>query len=142
MYIPAGQNVLLDESTALLYSVIIEGSLIFEDKDMTFDAYYLVCMGGSVQIGTFKKPFLSKLTITMHGNKYYPRQLPEYGNKVWAFHQATLDMHGAPKRKTWTVLAQTAEISATTVIKPLKIKKIILMLIVNRSNWLSLLIGQ
>jgi len=98
-----------------LYSVIIEGSLIFEDKDKTFDAYYLVCMQGTVQIGTYQNPFLSKLTITMHGSEYYPPQLPEYGNKVWAFHQATLDMHGKPKQLTWTVLAQTTQIGDTTV---------------------------
>ncbi len=82
---------------------------------MTFDAYYLICMEGRVQIGTFKNPFQSKLVITMHGRKWFPRQLPEYGNKVWAFHNAVLDMHGTPKQYTWTVLAKTAEINDLTV---------------------------
>ena len=88
----------------------MEGTLIFEDgTDKTFDAYYLICMQGRVQIGTYPKPFNSKLTITMHGRKWYPKQLPEYGNKVWAFHQGVLDMHGKPKKYTWTVLSKTAE---------------------------------
>ena len=91
--------------------------MIFEDgTDKTFDAYYLVCMQGSVQIGTLAKPFLSKLTITMNGRKWYPAQLPEYGNKVWAFHQGTLDMHGKPTAYTYTVLSKTAEVGDQTVI--------------------------
>ena len=82
---------------------------------MTFDAYYLVCMQGQVQIGTFENPFLSNLVITMHGNELYPPQLPDYGNKVWAFHQAVLDMHGKPREITWTVLSKTSDIGDLTV---------------------------
>ena len=89
-------------------AVIIEGTLIFEDTDKTFDANYLICMEGKVQIGTKTQPFLSKLVITMHGKKD-DKQLPEYGNKVWAFHHATLEMHGKPKNVTWTLLGKTAE---------------------------------
>jgi G8 domain len=107
VYIPAGQNVLFDVSTPRLYSIMVEGSLIFEDKDMELHADFLVCMGGKVQIGTFEKPFTSKLTITMYGNKT-SKQLPEYGNKVWAIHSCVLDMHGVPKLYTWTLLSQTA----------------------------------
>ena len=107
---------LLDVSTPILNSVIIEGTLIFADIDLTFDAYYLVCMQGRVQIGTYDKPFKNKLTVTMHGRKWYPRQLPEYGNKVWAFHMATLDMHGLPKQITWTVLSRTAQAGDTIVL--------------------------
>lgn len=114
VYIPFGQNVLLDVSTPILYSVIIEGTLIFEDKNMEFNAYFLICMKGKVQIGTKEKPFKSKLVITMYGNKQ-SKQLPEFGNKVWAFHQATLDMHGIPKSFTWTLLAEIAVAGATQV---------------------------
>lgn len=114
VYIPPGQIVLLDDSTPELNAVIIEGTLIFEDKDKTFDANYLVCMGGRVQIGTRAQPFLSKLRITMHGSKD-DKQLPEFGNKVWAFHEATLDMHGKPKNVTWTLLNKTAEAGDTNV---------------------------
>ena len=82
---------------------------------MTFDAYYLICMQGRVQIGTLQKPFLSKLVITMHGRKWFPKQLPEFGNKVWAFHMGVLDMHGKPRQFTWTVLTKTAEVNDLTV---------------------------
>ncbi len=79
VYIPAGQNVLLDVSTPVLFTVIVEGNLVFKDVDLTFDASYVVVRGGSVRIGTWKKPFQSKLTITMHGHKR-SKYLPEFGN--------------------------------------------------------------
>ena len=95
--------------------MIIEGALIFADINMTFDAYYLVCMQCHVQIGTLQNPFQSNLVITMHGSKWFPKQLPEFGNKVWAFHQGVLDMHGKARKFTWTVLTKTAEIGDLTV---------------------------
>ena len=115
-----GQNVLLDVSTPILNSVIVEGTLIFEDQDKNFSAHYLVCMGGRVQIGTFAQPFRSKLLITMYGTKD-DIQLPEFGNKVWVFHNGILDMHGIPKRVTWTLLASTANPGDTSVKKSLNI---------------------
>lgn len=114
VYIPSGQNVLFDVSTPELYSIMVEGSLIFEDKDMELHAYFLVCMGGRIQIGTFENPFTSKLTITMYGNKE-SKQLPEYGNKVWAIHKCILDMHGVPKQYTWTLLSETVLPNANQV---------------------------
>ena len=57
---------------------------------------------------------MNKLIITMHGSKWHPKQLPEYGNKVWGFHMAELDMHGIPKQ-TWTVLSKSAHIGNQTV---------------------------
>ena len=72
-------------------------------------------MNGRVQIGTKTQPFRSKLTITMHGAKN-DLQLPEFGNKVWAFHNGILDMHGIPKQVTWTLLANTAKRGDTSVI--------------------------
>ena len=114
VYIPAGQSVLLDVSTPILNSVIVEGTLIFEDKDKNFSAHYLICMNGKVQIGTFARPFKSKLIITMYGQKE-DIQLPEFGNKVWAFHNGILDLHGLPKKVTWTLLAKTAFIGESSV---------------------------
>ena len=73
-------------------------------------------MNGRVQIGTRSQPFKSKLTITMYGNKQ-STQLPEFGNKVWAFHNGILDMNGIPKKITWTLLNVTANIGDTSVNK-------------------------
>mmetsp|Transcript_24612 Transcript_24612/g.37450 ORF Transcript_24612/g.37450 Transcript_24612/m.37450 type:complete len:96 (+) Transcript_24612:2841-3128(+) len=91
-----------------------EGTLIFEDTDLTFDAYYFVSSHGTVRIGTEDKPFNSRLTITMHGNKG-TRFLPEFGNKCFANHRGTMDIHGTPRKVTWTDLAKTAEIGDDTI---------------------------
>jgi hypothetical protein len=35
-----------------VYAIIIEGTLVFEDKDMTIDAYYIFANKGNIIIGT------------------------------------------------------------------------------------------
>jgi hypothetical protein len=39
-----------------LYLITVEGSLIFDDKDLTLDAHYIVNSGGLIQIGTEANP--------------------------------------------------------------------------------------
>ena len=47
VYVPVGMTLLVDQSTPVLYSVIVEGKIKFEDtKDLTFDAHYFVINGG------------------------------------------------------------------------------------------------
>jgi len=41
-----------------------------DDKDMTFDAEFLIIRGGHLLVGTETQPYQHKLTITMHGNYY------------------------------------------------------------------------
>jgi hypothetical protein len=106
--------VLLDVSTPVLFTVVIEGNLVFKDIDLTFDASYVVVKGGSVSIGSWKNPFKSKLIITMHGNKR-SKFLPEFGNKGFAVHKGTLDVHGTPRVPTWTLLAATVEAGQSKV---------------------------
>lgn len=49
------------------------GALIFPSHDddpsyeATFDAEYIIVVNGTMEIGTERYPYLSKLTITMHG---------------------------------------------------------------------------
>ena len=114
VYIPPGQNVLLDVSTSILNAVLIEGNLIFDDKDLTFDAYYVVVRGGSVKVGTWEKPFTKKAVITMHGT-LWTRFLPEFGNKGFGAHKGTIDIHGIPRKPTWTLLAKTVEAGSDKV---------------------------
>jgi hypothetical protein len=47
VYVPKGMTLLVDQSTPVLNTVIVEGGKIqFEDKDLTFDAHYFVLNGG------------------------------------------------------------------------------------------------
>ena len=47
MYVPKGMTLLVDESTPVLDSVIVEGKIQFADEnDMTFDAHYFIINEG------------------------------------------------------------------------------------------------
>ena len=111
--IPSGRQLLVDvPSTPVLAFVLVEGSLIFESEanelaERTFETGYIMVNGGYVEIGTEEEPYMSKLTITMHGTEKSP-YLPTYGNKVLAVRYGTLEMHGKPRSHVWTDLKSTA----------------------------------
>jgi hypothetical protein len=116
-----GLNLLVDiDASPILNAVIIDGgSLIFpSDNDpnhqRTFDANLIYVQHGFIQAGTEEEPYTSKLTITMHGNKYDP-YIPIYGNKCIGVRYATLDLHGVPRDVTWTNLEATVEAGATQI---------------------------
>lgn len=99
----------------MLYSVIIEGGIVFEDeKDLEFNANIIICHMCFIQIGTPATPHTHKLTITLYGKKS-DSQLPIYGNKGLIVHHGQIDIIGPVRTPTWTLLAQTAEIGATTI---------------------------
>lgn len=89
VHIPTGFHLLMDaDSTPVLSVLTVEGSLIFApDADpnhvRTFDAYYIMVNGGTVEVGTEEYPYTSKLIITMHSTEEDPH-LPLFGNKVIA----------------------------------------------------------
>ena len=66
---------------------------------------------GTMEIGTEKFPYVSKLTITMYGEKYDPA-MPIFGKKSIGVSFGTLDIHGAPKL-SWTDLDSTVEPAAS-----------------------------
>lgn len=59
---------------------------------------------GFMEVGTEKNPYTSKLTITMHSDRF-DSYLPVYGNKVIGVRFGELDMHGVERLITWTRLA-------------------------------------
>ena len=68
-----------------------------------------------MEVGTEEEPYTSKLTITMHGERY-GAYIPKFGNKCIGVHYSTLDMHGTPHAFTWTSLHTTAEIGTDTIV--------------------------
>lgn len=47
VYVPVGMTLLVDDSTPILDTVIVEGKIVYADeKDMTFDAHYFIIRGG------------------------------------------------------------------------------------------------
>lgn len=115
VYVPKGQNLLVDVSTPILVAVIVEGSIIWEDeKDMTFDAHYIFVRGGSFNIGTPTQPHLHKLVVTLHGEKS-DMTMPDMGNKLIGAFTGTVDIHGKKRQPTWTLLGATVLPGATTL---------------------------
>jgi hypothetical protein len=107
--------ILVDVSTPILCSVMIEGGIIFEDeKDLEFNAHIVICHMCFIQMGTEAAPHTHKLTITLHGKKD-DKQLPVYGNKGLIVHHGQIDIFGEVRTPTWTLLANTAIKGATTV---------------------------
>jgi hypothetical protein len=48
--VPAGQMLLVDVSPPELFLVLIQGDVVFDNKDLTFDATYIFIYGGSLQV--------------------------------------------------------------------------------------------
>jgi len=116
VWVPEGLHLLVDiPSTPVLNAVVVEGSLVFQsDQVCDFDASYIFVNSGKLQAGSESQPVSSNLTITLHGEKSDP-YLPIYGNKVLAARSGEVDLHGAVRQPTWTVLQRTAEIGATRI---------------------------
>lgn len=106
--IPEGQVVLLDVSPPRFFLILVEGTLIFDRRDLHLQAHYILLRGGTLQIGTEYEPFMQDAQITLFG---HPKsiELPTFGSKVLACYRCTLDIHGAPQ-KTWTQLSATAQV--------------------------------
>jgi hypothetical protein len=114
VHIPAGQVVLLDQSLPRFYLLLIEGTLIFDRRDISLSANYILLRGGTLQVGTEAQPFTHKVHLTLHGNPK-SMELPTFGSKVIACYECTMDIHGAPQ-VAWTKLATTVMPGATEII--------------------------
>ncbi|CAJ1425211.1 unnamed protein product, partial [Effrenium voratum] len=132
--IPDGQAIMLDEDTPVLLILTVEGILVFDNKDIHLQATYIWVKGGTMEIGTEEKPFFHRALITLHGQKYETIRLPVIGGKVLAVSNTqftirelgdnaieegnigTLDIHGRPRLKVWTRLAQTAHEGDTVIV--------------------------
>lgn len=131
--IPEGQAVLLDSSTPVLSVLLVQGSLIFERKDgVSLDAHYILVQGGLLEVGREDEPYYNRATITLHGDRQKTIHLPIVGAKVLAImdtgmshsnsnghdmsneghenlKRGVVELHGKPRRRSWTKLGQTAE---------------------------------
>lgn len=123
--VPAGLDLMVDiDASPELNMVLVDGgSIIFpSDSDpnheRTFDAKVIFVRNGVFEAGTESDPYSSKLTITLHGEKYDPA-IPIYGNKVLGIRYSTLDLHGLNRSDSWTHLDSTVSAgdSSITLIK-------------------------
>lgn len=111
--IPAGQTVLLDISPPRFYLILIEGTLIFDRKNIHLQAGYILVRGGTLQIGTELEPFMQQAKLTLYGNPQ-SIDLPTFGSKCLACFECKMDLHGAPQI-SWTMLTNTIKPGDTVI---------------------------
>lgn len=51
IFVPKGQTLLVDISPPIMKLVLVEGKMIFEDKDINFDSHYIIVREGELRAG-------------------------------------------------------------------------------------------
>ena len=108
--IPAGKKVLLDESTASLGGVVVEGELRLAETDLDLRSeYVMVHPGGLFAAGSAEDPFDagSRATITLTGNDPAKNVMGMGTKFLGTMEGGRMVMHGADKTP-WTRLSATA----------------------------------
>ncbi|HEX7242604.1 MAG TPA: G8 domain-containing protein, partial [Longimicrobiaceae bacterium] len=111
--IPRDRALLLDVSPPPLRSLQIEGSLVFDDRDLALTADW-VMVHGTLRIGSERTPYRHRATITLTGSDP-AQEVMGMGTKVLGVMGGTLEVHGEP-RTPWLRLAATAAKGATQLV--------------------------
>ncbi|XP_076045156.1 fibrocystin-L-like [Oratosquilla oratoria] len=118
VHIVEGQTIMLDNSTEVLKMLLISGHVMFDreaiEEIVLRAEYILIVDGGSLSVGSEEEPFENEAVIEMHGSPL-SIELPQYGAKVIAVRNGTLDLHGRPIPVTWTHLAATTAAGDSTI---------------------------
>ena len=113
-----GEFIVLDVSPPELVLLTIQGNLEFarDVGDLALNCSYIVLHYGRLFVGTAEDPFVTyKATITLVGDRS-SYELPVYGAKTIAVRTAELYLHGRPRLRSWTKLAETVEPGNTTLV--------------------------
>ncbi|KXZ47880.1 hypothetical protein GPECTOR_32g493 [Gonium pectorale] len=120
VYIPANTTVVLDMSPPLLTLLVVEGTLAFDDRATTEIElrvkYILIRGGGQLLVGSETTPYPGRAKITLVTQPHVDIELPLYGSKVIAVRDGKVVLHGQHKEPTWTRLAATADVGASTIL--------------------------
>ena len=109
--IPVGKNVLLDVNPPELGSLSIRGALVFDAQDLSLSARWIE-VTGSLEVGSFERPFSHKAVITLTGPD---ENVMKMGGKfLVAMSGGVVQLHGEP-RTSWARLAKTLEKGGTVL---------------------------
>lgn len=113
--IPAGKIVLLDTSPPPLQSLLIEGELIFDRRDLNLTAGWIMLHGnGRLRIGSPSEPFAHRATITL--NAPDPREdVMGMGTRGILLMGGTFEAYGITPNRVWTTLNEHAAAGATSL---------------------------
>lgn len=109
--IPFGKDILLDTDSPSLGNLIIEGSLIFEDKDIELTAASIL-VEGLLQVGTEVRPFQNTAIITLTGKENDDEFM---GSRFLStVSGGSLELHGESRDKlSWGQLTGSLAVGAT-----------------------------
>jgi hypothetical protein len=93
--IPEGQRVLLDVSPPRLFLMLVQGTLVFSRavEHIFLNASYILVQGGNLEVGSEDEPYLSRATITLHGDRLKSIEIPHIGAKVLAVSNRYMSKH-------------------------------------------------
>lgn len=111
--IPAGQQVLLDVDTAQLGSLTIQGTLVFDEKNLELTSEWIM-LHGTLGVGGPERPFPAKAIITLNGDDVDADNMGG-GTRGLMLMGGLLELHGDPPSPTWTQLGANADAGATAV---------------------------
>ncbi len=111
--IPDGKNVLLDVSPPALKSLMIEGALVFDRKDLTLDAGWIMLHSGALAIGSEQQPFTHRATITLTASDLSENVMGMGTRGIMLMGESRLDLFGSTPQVTWTQLDNHASAGAT-----------------------------
>ncbi|RIH87346.1 G8 domain protein [Calidithermus terrae] len=113
--IPQGTSVLLDESPPPLRGLTIDGALVFDRKDLTLQADW-VMVHGRLEVGTEDNPFTHKAEIVLTSNNPADNVMNMGAKVLGVMGAGALELHGRPYASSWTRLGATAAKGATEIV--------------------------
>jgi hypothetical protein len=115
--IAAGSRILLDIDTPKFNGIVVNGHLEIKDRPTVIDTSYIDVMGEFVA-GTDAVPLASNITIKLDGQPTdtRPAGATETGaNAFMGMGTGKIELHGKDVGATWTKLASTANVGATSI---------------------------
>ncbi|WP_018465837.1 G8 domain-containing protein [Calidithermus timidus] len=113
--IPQGTSVLLDENPPPLRGLTIDGALVFDRKDLTLQADW-VMVHGRLEVGTEDNPFTHKAEIVLTSNNLADNVMNMGAKVLGVMGAGVLELHGKPYISSWTRLGATAAKGATEIV--------------------------
>ncbi|MCU0493382.1 MAG: right-handed parallel beta-helix repeat-containing protein [Chloroflexaceae bacterium] len=111
--IPAGKTVLLDVSPPALRSIQLDGTLLFDNRDLNLTLNYIM-LHGRLAIGSEAAPFRNRATITFAGDD--PNEnVMNMGSRGLLLMGGRLELFGVSPAPVWTKLNDHAEANATSL---------------------------
>lgn len=112
--IPEGVTILLDENTPLLSGLIINGSLVFSDQNLTLTSDWIL-VTGSLEIGSEESPFIHNATIILTADDT-EENIMGMGTRGIMVMGGSLQMYGSPPETIWTKINAHAEAGETALV--------------------------